>query len=331
MRRTFVQTSRALVVVVCVACGAASPAPVSTAPSSGVEAHAEADSTGRIAVVSVAANTSLADVLLAQGVEPNGDAYALLYELNPELDLADRKQPVTLRVPVVKRAAGSDELLRLAAYAPTKERVYAATSALEKGSHELHALPEGSLPADLALALDAAFTSLAQQCDSLATAIKSNKHALEREFLDQLALEANDALAVLSRLLRAPGSASSADLQAVQTVLADVQVKATCCNEAMGLFGAPNRSQVTVRVAVKPDLVENYKLRVVAVPVAFKGQTGREHVFPTAGPGQDALSPGNYVLWAVDKDTKARVTDEVVVTVSREKPNQQVELLLLGK
>ena len=56
----------------------------------------------RVHSVRVEPGERLDDVILRDGIEPNGDAYSLLYALNHGLTEQPRNSPTTLEVPVVQ-------------------------------------------------------------------------------------------------------------------------------------------------------------------------------------------------------------------------------------
>jgi hypothetical protein len=272
--------------------------PVSTDPSAplvlSVERHV------------VKAGDTVAQLLKANGIVPDAEAFGLVYDLNPSLKSA--KEVATgleLLLPTVRAGEmplKAGRLVVLTVDASLKEELLAKLDALDKtiasvsglGVERFHSEEERR-------ATLASLKEIGKSFGVVEDVVTGRVRPVSREVLGQLSAEAELLQATLARFAQPNHKPAAEDLSAVRLVEADLKVKRQTLTDVRDANEPPSRWRevlVVVRI-VSQDGGPVSNLRVYYVPEALKGREQFVRSFDTLGsPSQRSLPEANYLIWA---------------------------------
>ncbi|MEA3211256.1 MAG: hypothetical protein QOE70_4313 [Chthoniobacter sp.] len=249
--------------------------------------------------IEASAGATIEELLKANGIQPGNDAFALVYELNPDLETL-RPLPRNVRLVLPRVEGGTRESL--------------VTIALDRRlkaelEREIAALPDlksinGPADADLREIYD--FLKY------LRTIVANGILPVSRETLEQIKAEA----ALLRRILEKPADLANEQAK-ITAIRNDFEVRRSAFAESRG--PEPPTRWLDARVVVRTlrDGKELPNLQIYYVPEALFGQ--KEAVVgqfrQLSSPAQEFLPEANYRLWAGQPDNPAPLSNAKPVEV----------------
>jgi hypothetical protein len=227
--------------------------------------------------VQLAPNEKLSDKLQQFGVQPNSDAWSVIYTINPGVEKFDDAGKFSaIKIPAIEGFdSEKDQPMALIVDAPVKHAI--ASNA------ELLTQRTATAPADKKVLFTPAVDALGQTTQAI------NSHPASRLFLDQV----NEESQLLDRLLRKPALAEN-DKSTVLEITSDLKAKAQVLQKDVA------DPSVIVKTIAAADQKEVSLLTICYVPVALDtGSCDHEFERPTS-PTDRRLPVANYHIWAKD-------------------------------
>jgi len=278
-------------------------------------------------VIEVPPDSTIHELLLSQGILPDVEAFAVVYELNPQLNQLSRLTPgTTLMLPVIDSPATIESGKRIAIVldADLKESITGRVYQLRKILPRIRTLQNGLL--DTAVSLDDAVDTLEFMQLGF---VRRNGRPISREALEQLDADAALLNAALSRANdRGRWERESSD--ALSAVLNDIRIKKRAFTQIAS--GKPPDRWPEVRVIVRTlkGGIPVSNLRVYYVPQALRGNSAAIRTFDRLStPSDRSLPEADYFVWASRDPAMTPITSEYPLIVRSSSSDIIVDLTVL--
>lgn len=275
--------------------------------------------------VTVQKGDTLGSLLRAHRIDPDGNALAAVFVLNPELESVASLRPGTrLSLPV----APPGPPVHLSLATEIKEDLIAAAESLNDLAEKLSTLPTTRLGTpdqreDVIGALD----EIRGYLDELNRLAQENRVPLDPELLRQSLVEARLTEATLGTPIRAGKGLTEADRRTIRGISDDLNLKAVNFDEIRKSRGMARWRDVRVVVHLSraSDRAPVSNLRVYYANQHFKDQPEARPFPGMSGQVEGRLLEGDYVLWAAEVGKTLPVTEKVAVKI-RKQGQEPVEI-----
>jgi hypothetical protein len=252
---------------------------------------------------------TIAALLSARGIEPDGDALAVVYLLNPDFDRLSPLAAGTRIVLPALRSGGEGESapaspLRLRLAGEAKERLLAAAPPLGELVGRVSELPPGRFAQPESRGdVDGALDEILGYLERVDAVVHQRRLPLDPEVVRQSLAEVEAVRSILERWLRSVRPLAAADARTIVRAAEDMNLKAHGFDQHPAP-GEPPRRWREVRLAVQAVAAADRKplphLQVFYALAALADRPAEARPLPGESPVVAARLPeGDYRLWAV--------------------------------
>ena len=286
-----------------------------------------------VAVAVTAGGEPIEELLREQHIQPDGDALAVVYRLNPDLASLDKLPPGrTLTLPAMEGGAdgmapGAFVRVRLAPV--VKRELLAIDSSLGPIVERVNLLPVARFEGadekeDVVGGLDEIRGFLAL----LNTGITGGKLPLPPEVLHQTLAETRLVKAVLEAFVKSGKPLPAADRERIVQISEEMNLRAGSFDEMRRGGDRPPRwrdARVVVRLKGKEDGAPVSGLRVYYVPRVLSDRPEEVRRFDGLGPEVAARLPeASYLVWAGVEGNPKPLSPQARVDVRRQEKGKEV-------
>jgi hypothetical protein len=246
-------------------------------------------------------------LLLANGIFPDTEAFGLVYDLNPTLPrittIASGSQLILPRVSSESRSfLPNADLVAVAMDSRLKEQLVAAIAELEGPITTTRTFAAGRYDsASDRQSTNNALSNINDSFGAIANVIRGKVRPINGEVLNQTRAEADLLRTTLAKLNDPSQKLTADDVNAIKLIDADLRVKRRTLTDIRGPSEPPTRwreALVVVRT-LGSDGHPVPLLRIYYVPEALRGRAQLIKSFDTlTSPSQRSLPEANYVIWA---------------------------------
>jgi hypothetical protein len=246
-------------------------------------------------------------LLIANGIFPDTEAFGLVYDLNPTVPgIATIAPGIQLILPRVSSASRSllpqGDLVAVAMDSRMKEQLVAAIAELNGPITTARTFAAGRYDsADDRQSTNNALRGINDSFVAIANVIRGKVRPINGEVLNQTAAEAETLRTTLARLTDPSQKLSAEDVNTIKLIDADLRVKRRTLTDVRGPSEPPTRwreALVVVRT-LGSDGHPVPLLRIYYVPEALRGRAQLIKSFDTlTSPSERSLPEANYVIWA---------------------------------
>jgi len=266
-------------------------------------------------------------LLVTNGIYPDTEAFAVVYDLNPDLkNLNLLEQNMDLKLPKVKGGAAlraafqQGYLVALTVDQKLKEKfgenakkLAGLTSRISAFGTERFASPISKGDVEGPLKNISAFLEKIR-----VGLLRRNVRPIPSEVLNQLNAETELLNSTLDQIVSSGRKLSASEQDVIKTIEEDIEIKQKAFDE-VAAGGVPERYP-EVKVIVRPTKQgkEVPDLRVWCVGKGLRKDINNAHSFPRKSPAADRmLNEGKYFFWAARDPGKEPVTNELLQEVRK--------------
>src|SRR5262245_57435815 len=258
------------------------------------------------ATATVKAGDTIAKLLRANGIYPNGDSIGIVYRLNPAVKTFTSLPPGSmLTLPKVtgdarlRQALARGELVVVSANDQLKREVRTAATDLAETAAVVSRLDPDRFEASGRDATVRSLNAIVDSLDIIRKIIINGNFPLDRSLLRQMSEQANLVRTTLRAFPASAEKLSAADQETIKLVEEDLELKAGIFEETRG-GDAVQKPPLGVRVVVqtiKDDGSPARNLRICYIPAALFGK--EPGIFgKVSSPADEMIPAGNYRMWA---------------------------------
>jgi hypothetical protein len=282
---------------------------------------------------------NIKQLLKANGISPDADAFGLLYDLNPKLDKLDSLAPGTeLLLPKVQSGGSAPALpagylLALTVDKKLKDELLTKLDALNSVTASAPRLEVARFndAEDRRIVL-ATIADLNQSLEVIANVIAGKVRPVSSEMLNQIKAEVEMLQPTLAGLAQSDRKLSDSDREIIKLVADDLQIKRKTFNEVRDPGQPPTRwaeVQVVVKTLKTDDGSAVTNLTIYYVPEALFGKGDFQRTFNRlSSPTDQTLPEANYRIWAARAGDTRPVTEVKRVEVRKGSGNGPVTVEL---
>ena len=286
----------------------------------------EADLRLSVSSAQITTALSVSKLLQRNGIAPDSEAFAVIYELNPTLrQLTSIAPGTTLQLPrlasdsVLAKVHENDYLAMLTVDPDFREALNRSAATLERTTTQFFERSTDKSRTSDDLRED--ISSLGQWYVEIRRSfLRRTGPPLRRDSLVQLRLEADELNSILEAAINAKAKLSKADIPRIAAIHEDVQVE--MMNYGQELANEPPKADALYKVMVNiaganEKSIERMRIYYINYGL-FKEPPGKDcDAFRTTGSGaSELMRVQNYMIWAArDGDPAHPVTEPLRVKV----------------
>jgi hypothetical protein len=298
----------------------------------------------KVATITVKSGDSVNQLLVANSIYPDTEAFGFVYDLNPSLAGAGMIKPgQELTLPKVEKrdtqpVLPAGQLVALTMDAGLKTQLVAKFEALDSMIATINRFGvERFADANERVSVLRSLKNINESFAVIVSVTKGKILPVNKELLNQVNSEAELMLDTLEELDRSQRKPSAEDLDLIKIVDDDLTLKTRNLNDVRGPNEPPARPsgvQVVVKTLAQ-DGRQVPNLRIYYVPLALRNNVQSIVSFDTlSSPTQKSMPEGNYLIWAgkPGQETKEAAVSDVKSLAVRKgaDPSLPVDLAVIN-
>lgn len=289
-------------------------------------------------------NNTLDNILISNGIIPDGESLGILYLINPKININSIKANTSLKVPVIKAKKKAPTISK-EAYLVTltldkeiKRDLISESVSLRNNIEQINSIQVDQFRSSIdkeKFIQNVSF--IAEKIDAFRVAIKERTRPLSSEMIKQIYNEVKQINIIFNRLVNDKKKLEDAEFETIELINENMEIRMQFLYEKKGPSGLPLRcpevSVVVKTINLKKGNKEIYNLRIYYVSRAlWENRKDFEESFDKlSSPTNRSLPEANYYIWAGKPDDSTPISDIKLLKVRKTEEEEIIEVDLAIK
>jgi hypothetical protein len=289
-------------------------------------------------------NNTIDNILISNGIIPDGESLGILYLINPGIDEDSIKTNTTLQVPIIKKKEDTTTiyneayLVALTLDKEIKKDLIKEFSNLRNFMEQIATIQAdqfGSSTDKEKFIQNVSF--VAEKIEAFKVALMERTRPFSSEMIKQIYNEVKQINIIFNKLINDKKKLTNTEFEVIELINENMEIRMRALNEKKGPSGLPSRcpeiSVVVKTIDPKQDKKEIYNLRIYYVSRAlWENRKDFEESFDKLSSPTDRMLPeANYYIWAGKANDSTPVSDIKPLKVRKTEGIEIIEVELVIK